>query len=1496
MIIPLNSSIAGDIDDTIDLSIHIVGYTPINPTEGDSIDINLQITYQGITSVENLNVQLSCDTSDNIVNSTNISLLIPETSTNITMIWETVPGNHTLIALVDPQNTLQEIDKTNNIDQCNIHINESQEEPSPEVISITYGDNVKYEQLSTGVIRETIPSPTVYDKENKEWIPANLNLSWDEGNSLWHPQKSRANISLKNTVDSSGIFRFEMNGSWIEYLLHEGKMIWNNPNDNTEVIISQVLDSTITTHTNTLTYHTIFHNVDLSYTILPFGMKECFILNAPPPAADLPETTVLAFQGNIHYDHNLTIWADGTECTNKSFQTNNIIEFRKIGEPGPVFWLSPPFAYDSNMENSSYTSCFYDVTLNNGTAAFSVEISSTWLLSPERVYPVFIDPTIVTKYPVGDSFVRSYRPSDIYGSSTEFTVNPRTADICRSYLKFDLSSIPADSTIASATLRYYYYRYWEADPVGRMNDIHKVTASWNEGTLCWNNKPAYNPTAVISYIVPSSYGWIATDIQQYVQDKVNGETDYGLLVKDHTEQSMSLNTNPCMYSKEYGSYSPELIITYKPAGNYNAWREGESWERSCSTPTGGSWDILTDGTASNSTFTKQLSDTFSGDWAEWDFTVLSHGTYYFWVRAKHYSSASTSVRLLWSGNQIGSTQNWQQGTAEWKWTCFGSRVLYTGSGTLRITNPSSSNWMWIDNLLITNNVNYIPDGKGVEGSTDHTIGVTAYAENFENDLGREWSFYVSEPDYQENERSTYSAHTGSYSWRMDVNTDNIYSLNEMILHVKMSSASYLSLTFYTKEYGDEQHLMPSSFMGHSDADGIAVSNDRSNWVRLWQYPSSIPYWTEYGPLQIPDIGSVISISGDVYIKFQQYDNYQIPADGILWDDIYLESDGILNIDPEFILPAWGGAMVHSDPHLTDFINMPVPVSLGDEWSTYRSSTDHGRNERMEILEQIPSNGDNCWRMDVKDSGYYNLNEIIVHVKMNSGASYLNLDFWTKEYFDDLDLMPSSFTGHSNADGIAVSTDNYNWVRLWQYLSSVPIWAEYGPINIGNYVSLSGDVYIKFQQYGEYPILGIPSDGIVWDDVGLITDGTMTYGSGRITNSYLEDFNMTAWIRKDLNSEKSQNWGNGIAGNGEIVACPFLYPGGENNLIVYDYNGNRVWKSEDLLHWSTTSSTPMVSIDNKVIICDSYKIIMVDPYYNEDGECLWSTEIPGSPGVIFSPAITENGVIILPIRNGNIYVFNSDNGDFLSGYSLEDGYTVMSTDVFSTSNSACVNGNRVYILGEKSNEKSRLFAIDIEKSGNIFTPIWYYPYTGKSQASPTFINNVIYFDIYQSIWTPTIDVGACAVNDLGDTCSEKWNVSLSHMTWFTMTADPRGDSIWFEDTYHRNLTRLSLNNGDIMENISIEKLMGSGYRPISVMQICDETNPKMIVSANYPLIACYVICIDLVHQNSLIWMNRVISQWNCDYAGGQYTILLDNARNNPRIIFGAYWGGVYAFGH
>ncbi len=133
----------------------------------------------------------------------------------------------------------------------------------------------------------------------------------------------------------------------------------------------------------------------------------------------------------------------------------------------------------------------------------------------------------------------------------------------------------------------------------------------------------------------------------------------------------------------------------------------------------------------------------------------------------------------------------------------------------------------------------------------------------------------------------------------------------------------------------------------------------------------------------------------------------------------------------------------------------------------------------------------CWRMDTgaETRDGENLNELVAHVGLQD-VDVCNLKFATMAFGNDLtpDPMPASFQGHHESDGIAVSTDNETWYRLWQYENDLDDWVEKGPFDIIALLDANGvetcdspstneDLWIKFQQYDDG---GIPDSGIIWD--------------------------------------------------------------------------------------------------------------------------------------------------------------------------------------------------------------------------------------------------------------------------------------------------------------------------------------------------------------------------------------------------------------------------------
>lgn len=97
--------------------------------------------------------------------------------------------------------------------------------------------------------------------------------------------------------------------------------------------------------------------------------------------------------------------------------------------------------------------------------------------------------------PTHNAYISEWYPDQNFGSSIAlFTgryIQPR--DGYRSLLKFDLSSLPATSTINSAHLDLYMFRN-ETSPTGEYIAVLRLLNNWSQSTLTWNTQPPFNPS------------------------------------------------------------------------------------------------------------------------------------------------------------------------------------------------------------------------------------------------------------------------------------------------------------------------------------------------------------------------------------------------------------------------------------------------------------------------------------------------------------------------------------------------------------------------------------------------------------------------------------------------------------------------------------------------------------------------------------------------------------------------------------------------------------------------------------------------------------------------------------------------------------------------------------------------------------------------------------------------------------------------------------------
>lgn len=147
-----------------------------------------------------------------------------------------------------------------------------------------------------------------------------------------------------------------------------------------------------------------------------------------------------------------------------------------------------------------------------------------------------------------DALISSLDPSENYAEHPDFTslswTNSGDLVDFRSLIDFDLSSIPNGAAVEYAKLSLYSYNSpsngsHSTKSGSNESVLSRVTSSWDENTVNWNNQP--NSVAENQIYLPSSSNsiqdYLDIDVTNLIEDMISEDTSYGFLLKLVTEQS-----------------------------------------------------------------------------------------------------------------------------------------------------------------------------------------------------------------------------------------------------------------------------------------------------------------------------------------------------------------------------------------------------------------------------------------------------------------------------------------------------------------------------------------------------------------------------------------------------------------------------------------------------------------------------------------------------------------------------------------------------------------------------------------------------------------------------------------------------------------------------------------------------------------------------------------------------------------------------------------------
>jgi hypothetical protein len=163
-----------------------------------------------------------------------------------------------------------------------------------------------------------------------------------------------------------------------------------------------------------------------------------------------------------------------------------------------------------------------------------------------------------------------------------------------------------------------------------------------------------------------------------------------------------------------------------------------------------------------------------------------------------------------------------------------------------------------------------------------------FTEGFENGgLSTAW-----ETNTKVNGRIRVTTSGSPASGSAHLNLDDFFtytgpSVKEAVLHVNLRHYTNASLTFKEMETSDSDDAMPATFVGSSNSDGVALSVDGVNWIRLISLTgsnSTVSYQTNTIDLSAAAAAAGIVLGSDVRIKFQEYG---ASTGGMFFDDVGL---------------------------------------------------------------------------------------------------------------------------------------------------------------------------------------------------------------------------------------------------------------------------------------------------------------------------------------------------------------------------------------------------------------------------------------------------------------------------------------------------------------------------------------------------------------------------------------------------------------------------------
>lgn len=316
--------------------------------------------------------------------------------------------------------------------------------------------------------------------------------------------------------------------------------------------------SAVRNQSSEISYTNVLPNTTLQYQLSGKSLKENLIFETVPQATSF--TYAFEYTGlvGVLQENGAVLFYEKEDTVRENY----------------VFMIAPPYMFDSGDSLTMDVAVSFTETKTG--ALYTLTPSASWLNSPDRVYPVVLDPTIDTQQNstmIEDVHVNEDSPTQNY-----YTVDRMYAGSWKSgstiyenriFMRFQLpTQITNPAWIRDAYLTMSYYPTYSYQSTSELElEIYPVTSSWTSSTVKWSNQPSFASWELISSAT-SNKGTSAElnthkdtwpNIASMVIGWYNG-TNNGFVIKPKTKDTAKTN-RACYVSSDSGVQAKRPVIS-----------------------------------------------------------------------------------------------------------------------------------------------------------------------------------------------------------------------------------------------------------------------------------------------------------------------------------------------------------------------------------------------------------------------------------------------------------------------------------------------------------------------------------------------------------------------------------------------------------------------------------------------------------------------------------------------------------------------------------------------------------------------------------------------------------------------------------------------------------------------------------------------------------------------------------------------------------------------